>query len=173
LRLNRKIDRRQHVLRFELLDDLVRLWLQDLGALAPAAAATLLATLLAADAGEVRDVRAGVVDHRMHLAVVEEVKRQRHRPGGVGDEADRPVGAADPPGDLVGIGDGGGQADELDVLRAEDDRLFPGRAAVGIGVVWISSKMIVSTSSSSHGLCSSMSAGSRWSSPARGRRGSR
>ena len=43
--------------------------------------------------------------------------------------------AADPGGDLVGVGDGGGEADELDVIRAEDDRLFPGGAALRIGEI--------------------------------------
>ena len=45
------------------------------------------------------------------------------------------MGAADPGGDLIGVIDRGGEANELDVVRTEDDRLFPGGAALGVGQV--------------------------------------
>ena len=45
------------------------------------------------------------------------------------------MGAADPGGDFVGVVDGRGEADELDVIGAEDDRLFPGGATLRIGQI--------------------------------------
>ena len=84
---------------------------------------------------EVADFGPGVIDHQIELAVDEVVERQRHGPLGVGDQADRPVRAADPGRDLVGVVDRRREADELDVIRTEDDRFFPGRAALGIGEI--------------------------------------
>ena len=135
-----EVDRRQHVLRGERVDDLARLRFVHLrraalGASSGEAATCRLAAQLAAGVGEVAHLGPGVVDHQIELAVDEIVERQRHGPLGVGDEADRAVGAADPGRDLVGVGDRRREADELDVLRAEDDRLFPGRAALRIGQI--------------------------------------
>ena len=43
--------------------------------------------------------------------------------------------AADPGRDLVGVIDRRREADELDVIRAEDDRFLPGRAALRVGEI--------------------------------------
>ena len=75
----------------------------------------------------------GPVDDEMQRAIEEVIEGERHGALIVGDQGDRAVRAADPGGDLPRIGDGRGEADELDMLRAEDDRLFPRRAALRVG----------------------------------------
>ncbi len=130
-----KVDGREQVLGGEGVHDLPRLRLVHLRrpALGEAAAvgasvpASLLAQL-APGAGEIPDQGAGVVYRLVELAVNEVVERERDRPLLMGDEADGAVGAGDPGGDLIGVGDSGREANELDVLWAEDDRFFPGGA---------------------------------------------
>src|SRR5688500_14747740 len=100
-----KVDRRQHVLRRESIDDLAGLRLVHLRSTALGtsfgeAATGRLAAQLAARMGEVADFGPGVVDDEIELAVDEVVQRQRHGPLGVSDETNRPVRAADPGRDL-------------------------------------------------------------------------
>ncbi len=90
---------------------------------------------LAADIAEVGHFLAAMIDNLGQLVLVEVIERERDRPVIVDDESDRAMGAADPAGDLRGVGDRCGEADQLDVIRAEDDRFFPGRAALWIGEV--------------------------------------
>ncbi len=45
------------------------------------------------------------------------------------------MGAADPGGDLVRVVDRRREANELDMIRAEDDRFFPGGATFRIGEI--------------------------------------
>src|SRR2546423_10893518 len=49
------------------------------------------------------------------------------------DERGRSVDVAEPSGHLCGIADGGGEADELDVLGTPDEHLLPDHAALTIG----------------------------------------
>ncbi len=134
-----KVDDREHVLGRQRVHDLARLRLVDLGSAtfggATPASVSTLATQFSPDRGEVVDLGAVVIDDEVHLIIEEVVERQGHGPLGMGNEPDRAMGAADPGRDLVGVGDGGGEADELDVLRAEDDGLFPGGSPLLIGQV--------------------------------------
>lgn len=94
-----------------------------------------MATSFAADIGEIGDLLAPVVDDFCQGVLMEVIERKRHRALVVDDEADRTVRTADPASDFAGIGDGGGKANELDVIRAENDRFFPGGASFGVGEV--------------------------------------
>ncbi len=123
-----EVDGREQVLCSEGVHDLPWLRLVQLRRLALGEAATVgagvppgLLAQLAAGAGEVPHQGTSVVHRLVELAVDKVVERKRNRPLLVGDEADGAVGAGDPGGDLIGVGDGGREADELDVLRAEDD----------------------------------------------------
>ena len=88
---------------------------------------------LAADFGEVRHLPACPVDDEIQRTVEEVIERERHGAFIVGHQCDGAMCAADPGGDFARIGDGRGETDELDVFRAEDDRLFPRRAAFRVG----------------------------------------
>jgi hypothetical protein len=80
-----------------------------------------LAAQLAACVGKVADLGSGMVDDKVELAVDEIVQRQRDSSLGMGDEANRPVRAADPGRDLVRVIDCRGEADELNVIGTEND----------------------------------------------------
>ncbi len=113
-----EVDGREHVARSEIIDDLVRLrlvhhWSVLLGTTPLGCSTADLPSRFPADMRESLDDIALWIDHQVQLAVDEVVERERHRPFVVGDQPDRPVGAPDPGGDLVGIGDGGREADEL------------------------------------------------------------
>ena len=88
---------------------------------------------LPTDARKVLDRLPPVIDHHRERVVVVIVERQRHGSPVVSDEPDLAMGPSDPARDLVGICDRRREADQLDMIGAEDDRFFPGRAPVRIG----------------------------------------
>jgi hypothetical protein len=133
-----EVDRRQHIFGRECLDDFPRWWFGFLG---------LAATLgreptasderadFAADIGVISHLTAVMIDDEPQLSVVEVPECQGDSALGVDDQLDGPMGSTDPVGNLLRIGDRRRQADQLDVLGAEDDRFLPCRTALWVSEV--------------------------------------
>ena len=135
-----EIDGREHLAGGKLVDDLARKRFVHAGSVllrtsALAGAPADLPPRFAARVREVAMTSPFGVDHQMQFGIDEVVERQRHGPFVVRHQTDGAMGAADPGGDLGGIRNRRREAHELNVLRAEDDRLFPGGAALRVGQV--------------------------------------